>query len=155
MPVDESDSSPQSNKGKSNPSTPKNCGQKASFDTPSNGSNSLKGSFSEVGNHQGTATLYPGNSLRISEDSTGKFLSPSSFRNLPKFKSAQEMKLPTSPTRLNEKISSETLIMQRINLIYQNEEDLGEIFDESSPSSAPKNFPIQSPGIQKHPNQRI
>lgn len=72
------------------------------------------------------------------------------LRNLPKFKSAGEMKLPTSPLKF-----SENLIRQKIKN-KQNEEDFDSIFifDESSLSLS-KNSPIVSPAKKKHPNQRI
>lgn len=152
--VDESDSSPKSYKGSN---SPQNRWKKGSFDVSSNASTSLRGSFSEtVGSHQETATLYPGTSLKgLSEDNSGKCISPSSFRNQPKFKSAEEMKLPTPPKRLNDKISSEILILQKIDFIPQNEEDFDDTCDESSPLSLSKNCPIKSPRIRLNPNQRI
>ena len=105
-----------------------------------------------------SSTLYPSNnSLRnSSEGSFGKFTPPSRFKNQLRFKSAEEMKLPTPPARLGEKISSEAFTLQKIKFMNQNdEEDSENICDESSPESLSKNFPMISPRMKKHPNQRV
>jgi len=68
------------------------------------------------------------------------------------------MKLQIAPKRFSENISSRALVLQKLDFSLQdnqNEEDLDNIFDEPSPLSESKNHPIESPGIKKHPNQRI
>ena len=121
--------------------------KRISFDLSPRTSTSPERSSSDTVSYQESSTLYTSDSLlrKLPEDNCGKCLFPSNFKNLEKFKSAGEMKLPK---RLNDKISSETFIQQ-------NEEGLEEIFDESSPLSLPKNYPIASAGTRKHPSQRV
>jgi len=100
-------------------------------------SSNLKDDISEASNSQGS-TLYSTNSIRrSSEEDFLKFKNLHSLKNQLKFQSAGEIKLPVI-SRLNEKSSSETCIQEKAptNLkFYENNEDNGSIFDESSPVS--------------------
>jgi len=121
--------------------------RKVSFDLSPSRSISPQGSFSESTSYQESSALYPSRgSLRKSfEDSCGKCLFPSNFKNQPQFKCSQKMNH-----------SNELFVLQKIDFteeINQDDEDPDYIFGESSPLS--QNYPLQPFVIKKHPNQRI
>lgn len=60
------------------------------------------------------------------------------------------MKLPISPTGFHE-----NLILLNIKDSQDEEDPSDNIFHESPDLSLSKNFPIASPGMKKHPNQRV
>ena len=132
-----------------------NTPKKVSFDlspNTSNGSSSLKKSFSEAVSHLESSTLSPSNtSLRkSSENNLGKRTPRSCFKDRSRFKSVEEMKLLV---RFSVTSSSETLMLQKIKRTHQNGKD-SENIHESASLSSPKNYPT-SPKFKKHPNQKI
>ena len=130
-----------------------NSPKKVSFDLSPNGSVSLKNSFSEAVSHLESSTLSPSStSLRkSSEDNLGKSTPRNCFKNRSSIKSAEEIKFSVKFSMTN---SSETLMLQKIKLPHQNEEDLYNIHESASLSS-PTNYPRTSLEFKKHPNQRI
>ncbi len=151
--VDESNRTPKSPQGRLSLCM-QDIRKRVSFDLSSNNSSSLRGSLTEAaGSQEGSMiSLSPPNSYRkLSEDTSTRSISPSRFKNQSRFKTAQEIALPTL-----QKGFSENLILQKISVNLkeiQNDEDSDNAIEETYPISP--NYPIVSPRIQKHPNQRV